>query len=130
VAVYWPQYFFYLTLIDAQPVSYRCLSTLVRPGVGGFVRLRPDQIFMVDEFTIPAFRRRGITRRMAIAVAPAVFAQGFHEVVGIHRVDNDDTVAAAAASRWRPAPGCGRMPRRRCNREDRTGGAACRSPRD
>jgi hypothetical protein len=33
---------------------------------------------------------------MASAVAPAVFAQG-HEVVGIHRVDNDDTVAAAAA---------------------------------
>jgi hypothetical protein len=61
------------------------------------VRRRPDQIFMVDEFTIPAFRRRGITRRMAIAMAPAVFAQGFHEVVGIHRVDNDDTVAAAAA---------------------------------
>jgi hypothetical protein len=45
-------------------------------GVEGFVRLRPDQIFMVDEFTIPAFRRRGITRRMAIAMAPAVFAQG------------------------------------------------------
>jgi hypothetical protein len=92
-----PQYLFFLTLIDGQPVSYRCLSTLVHPGVEGFVRLRPDQIFMVDEFTVPAFRRRGITRRMAIAMAPALVAQGFHEVVGIHRVDNDDTIAAAAA---------------------------------
>jgi GNAT superfamily N-acetyltransferase len=92
-----PGYFFFVTLIDGQPVSYRCLSTLVHPGVEGFVRLRPDQIFMVDEFTAPPFRRRGITRRMAAAMAPTLVARGFREVVGIHRVDNDDTIAAAEA---------------------------------
>lgn len=92
-----PRYFFFLTLIDGQPVSYRCLSTLVHPGVEGFVRLRPDQIFMVDEFTVPAFRRRGITRRMAAAMAPTLVARGFREVVGIHRVDNGDTIAATEA---------------------------------
>jgi len=92
-----PSYCFFLTLIDGQPVSYRCLSALVHPGVAGFVRLRPDQIFMVDEYTVPAFRRRGITRRMAIAMAPALAARGFREVVGVHRVDNDDTIAATAA---------------------------------
>jgi hypothetical protein len=70
---------------DGQPVSYRCLSALIHPGVEGLVRLRPDQIFMVDEFTVTAFRRRGITRRMAIAMASGLIAQGFHEVVGIHR---------------------------------------------
>jgi hypothetical protein len=88
-----PRYFF-LTLIDGQPVSYRCLSTLVHPGVEGFVRLRPDQIFMVDEYTVPVFRRRGITRRIAAAMAPTLVARGFREVVGIHRVDNGDTIAA------------------------------------
>ena len=92
-----PRYFFFLTLIDGQPVSYRCLSTLVHPGVEGFVRLRPDQIFMVDEFTVPAFRRRGITRRMAAAMTPTLVARGFREVVGIHRVDNGDTIAATEA---------------------------------
>jgi hypothetical protein len=92
-----PRYFFFLTLIDGQPVSYRCLSTLIHPGVAGYVRLRPDQIFMVDEFTVPTFRRRGITRRMAMAMAPAPVARGFREVVGIHRVDNRDTIAAAEA---------------------------------
>ena len=71
--------------------------TLIHPGVEGFVRLRPDQIFMVDEFTAPPFRRRGITRRMAAAMAPALVARGFREVVGIHRVDNHDTIAAVEA---------------------------------
>jgi hypothetical protein len=37
----------------------------MHPGVAGFVRLGPGQVFMVDEFTDPPFRRRGITRRMA-----------------------------------------------------------------
>jgi L-amino acid N-acyltransferase YncA len=65
--------------------------------VAGFVRLGPDQVFMVDEFTVPALRRRGITRRMAIAMAPALTARGYRQVLGIHRVDNHDTIAAARA---------------------------------
>ena len=34
---------------------------------------------------------------MAFAMAPGLIAQGFHDVVGVHRVDNDDAIAAAAA---------------------------------
>jgi hypothetical protein len=105
-----PRFFFFVALRDGQPVSYRCLSTAVHPGVAGFVRLRPDQVFMVDEFTVPAHRRRGITRRMAIAMAPALTARGYRQVLGIHRMDNHDTIAAARAkgverlgvvTRWR-----------------------------
>lgn len=90
-------YYFFLTLRDGEPVSYRCLSRLVHPGVVGLVRLRPDQIFMVDEYTVPAFRRRGITRQMAIAMAPLLLELGYREVLGIHRTDNHDTIAAARA---------------------------------
>lgn len=92
-----PDYYFFITLKDGVPISYRCLSRLVHPGVIGFIQLRPDQIFMVDEFTAPEFRRRGITRQMAIAMAPLLVAHGFREVFGIHRVDNHDTIAAVRA---------------------------------
>ena len=92
-----PGYFFFVTWKDGEAVSYRCLSTYVHPGVSGFVRLAPDQLFMVDEFTVPKYRRRGITRQMAYAMAPWVVGQGFREVLGIHRTNNHDTVAAARA---------------------------------
>ena len=90
-------YCFFLTLRDGEAVSYRCLSRLVHPGVVGFVRLRPDQIFMVDEYTVPEFRRRGLTRQMTIAMAPFLLDRGFRVVLGIHRTDNEDTIAAARA---------------------------------
>jgi len=118
-----PRYFFFLTLIDGQPVSYRCLSTLVHPGVEGFVRLRPDQIFMVDEYTVPVFRRRGITRRIAAAMAPTLVARGFREVVGIHRVDNGDTIAAVEA---KGIPRVGTVTRGACRG---TSGSRSRPPR-
>jgi hypothetical protein len=92
-----PGYFFFVTWKDGEAVSYRCLSTYVHPGVSGFVRLAPQQLFMVDEYTVPKYRRRGITRQMAFAMAPWVVGQGFREVLGIHRTDNHDTVAAARA---------------------------------
>ncbi len=91
------RFFFFLALRDGRPVSYRCLSTVVHPGVAGFLRLRPDQAFMVDEFTVPPLRRRGITRRMAVAMAPALTGLGYRQVLGIHRVDNHATIAAARA---------------------------------
>lgn len=91
------EYLFFITLYDGLPVSYRTLSPLVHPGVVGAITLRPGQIFMVDEFTVPAFRRRGITRQMAIAMTPSLLARGYREVLGIHRTDNDDTVKAAGA---------------------------------
>lgn len=90
-----PSYYFFIALIDGEPVSYRCLSTRLHPGVSELIRLAPGQVFMVDEYTDPAFRRRGITRQLAIGMAPRLAELGIHEVLGIHRTDNADTIAAA-----------------------------------
>jgi hypothetical protein len=105
-----PGYFFFVTWKGDEVVSYRCLSTYVHPGVEGFVRLAPHQLFMVDEFTVPRYRRRGITRQMAYAMNPWVLSSGFNEVLGVHRTDNHDTIVATRAkgvtrlgtiTRWR-----------------------------
>lgn len=90
-----PSYYFFIALVDGEPVSYRCLSTRLHPGVSELIRLEPSQLFMVDEFTDPAFRRRGITRRLAIGMTPRLEACGIREVLGVHRTDNHDTIAAA-----------------------------------
>lgn len=92
-----PGYFFFVTWQGGDVVSYRCLSTYVHPGVEGFIRLGPRQLFMVDEFTVPAFRRRGVTRQMAYAMNPWMLGEGFNEVLGVHRTDNHDTIAATHA---------------------------------
>jgi hypothetical protein len=78
--------------------------------VVGFIELHPHQLFMVDEFTVPAYRRRGITRQMAIAMAPRLVALGYREVLGIHRTDNQDTIAAVRA---KGIPTTGTITRRR-----------------
>ena len=105
-----PGYFFFVTWQGDEVVSYRCLSTYVHPGVDGFIRLAPHQLFMVDEYTVPRFRRRGITRQMAYAMNPWVVEAGFSEVLGVHRTDNHDTISATRAkgvtrlgmiTRWR-----------------------------
>jgi GNAT superfamily N-acetyltransferase len=90
-----PSYYFFIALVDGEPVSYRCLSTRLHPGVSELIRLEPGQLFMVDEFTDPAFRRRGITRQLAHAMTPTLQAWGIREVLGVHRTDNHDTIAAA-----------------------------------
>jgi len=92
-----PDYFFLVALMAGDFVAYRCLSTRVHPGVAGFIELEPGQLFMVAEFTAPPFRRRGITRAMAIAMTPYLLRLGFREVLGIHRTDNYDTIAAVSA---------------------------------
>ena len=63
----------------------------------GFVRLTPSQLFMVDEYTVPRYRRRGITRQMTYAMSPWMEEEGFSEVLGVHRIDNHDTIAATRA---------------------------------
>lgn len=88
---------FFIALAQGRAVSYRCLSRVVHPAVQGAIMLGAHQTYMVDEFTDPAFRRRGITRRLAIATNPALMAAGIREVVGIHRTDNRDTIAATRA---------------------------------
>jgi hypothetical protein len=105
-----PGYYLFVTWKGDEVVSYRCLSTYVHPGVDGFVRLAPHQLFMVDEYTVPRYRRQGITRQMAYAMSPWVLSCGFTEVLGVHRTDNHDTIAATRAkgvtrlgtvTRWR-----------------------------
>jgi hypothetical protein len=87
-------YYFFIALVDGEAVSYRCLSTCPHPGVADLIRLEPGQLFMVDEFTDPAFRRRGLTRRLAMGMTPRLRACGVREVLGIHRTDNRDTIEA------------------------------------
>jgi hypothetical protein len=105
-----PGYYFFVTWRGDEVVSYRCLSTYVHPGVEGFIGLGPGQLFMVDEFTVPRHRRRGTTRQMAYAMNPWLLEGGFTEVLGVHRTDNHDTIAATRAkgvtrvgtvTRWR-----------------------------
>jgi hypothetical protein len=87
-------HFFFIAVRDGVPISYRCLSTRVHLDVRDAIRLRAHQLFVVDEYTVPSHRRRGITRLLAIATNPIVMARGYREVVGVHRTDNDDTIAA------------------------------------
>lgn len=89
-----PDYFFFVALINDEPVSYRCLSRRIHPGVSEVIHLRPDQLFMVDEYTTPEFRRRGITRGLAAGMLPVLQELGIREVLGVHRIDNHDTIAA------------------------------------
>jgi GNAT superfamily N-acetyltransferase len=90
-------YFFFVTWKGDEVVSYRCLSTYVHPGVEGFVRLGARQLFMVDEYTVPGYRRQGITRQMAYAMSAWMEAEGYTDVLGVHRTDNHDTIAATRA---------------------------------
>lgn len=87
----------FIALADGQAVSYRCLSRRMHAAVDGVLTLAPQQIYMVDEYTAPQFRRRGLTRQLAIATNPTLIAAGYREVVGIHRTDNNDTIAATRA---------------------------------
>jgi hypothetical protein len=87
----------FIALADGRAVSYRCLSRQAHAAVDRVLTLAPHQIYMVDEFTAPEFRRRGITRQLAIASNPTLVASGYREVVGIHRTDNNDTIAATRA---------------------------------
>ena len=92
-----PDHYFFIALCHGEAVAYRCLARAVHPLVEGFLGLEPHQLYVVDEFTAPAFRRRGLTRQLAIAMNPRLRMAGFTEVVGIHRTDNEATRAATRA---------------------------------
>ena len=92
-----PDFVFFIALADGRPIAYRCLGRQVHREVQGIVSLAPHQLFMIDEFTVPAFRRRGITRSLAVATNPTLLARGVREIVGLHSTDNDNTIAATRA---------------------------------
>ena len=90
-------YFFFIALSAGDPITYRCVSTRVHPALLDSLALNRDQLFMVDEFTDPPYRRRGITRQIAIATNAVLMDHGYRQVIGIHRPDNRDTIAATRA---------------------------------
>lgn len=91
------EHYFFLALRDGEAIAYRCLARTPHPLVERWMRLEAHQLYVVDEFTAPEFRRQGITRRMAIAMNPTLLLGGYREVLGIHRIDNDNTIAATRA---------------------------------
>lgn len=88
-----PGYLLFLALHEGCPIAYRCLSTIPSPWVAGFFRLRPDQIYSVDVFTLPEYRRRRAAARLRIAMAPVLLGRGFREVLSIQRPDNAESNA-------------------------------------
>jgi len=58
------------------------------------LRLRPDQVFMVDISTAPAFRRQGITRRIRIAMAREMLRLGYRDSWGLQRPMNREALGA------------------------------------
>ncbi|HET9492375.1 MAG TPA: hypothetical protein VFR64_21850 [Methylomirabilota bacterium] len=89
-----PNHFLYLALAGNKPAAFRCDSTIVSPGLRSILHLRPDQVFMVDISTAPAFRRRGITRLIRIAMARHMLRLGFRDSWGVQRVMNREALAA------------------------------------
>ncbi len=92
-----PDHYFFIAVCNGEAIAYRCLARTVHPLIEGFLTLAPHQLYVVDEFTAPAFRRRGLTRQLAIAMNPRLRMAGFSEVIGIHRTDNEATRAATRA---------------------------------
>lgn len=90
-----PGHFLMLALYEGRPVAYRCLSTVAPWSVRDILSLGPDQLFTLDLFTHPDFRRRGITRQLKIAQAREVVARGFRESWGIQVPLNRDTIEAS-----------------------------------
>jgi hypothetical protein len=89
-----PNHFLYLALAGDQPAAYRCDATIVPPSIRPLLHLRPDQVFMVDISTAPAFRRQGITRRMRIAMAREMLRLGYRDSWGLQRPLNREALAA------------------------------------
>jgi hypothetical protein len=89
-----PNYFLYVAMAGDEPAAFRCDSTMVSPGLRPVLRLRHDQVFMVDISTAPAFRRRGITRLIRIAMARHMLRLGFRDSWGVQRVMNREALTA------------------------------------
>lgn len=90
-----PEFFVFLLVLGGQPVGYRCLSTEAAPSLRQFLRLRPDQLFTLDIFTQPDFRRRGLTRPLKVVAARQLMQRGYREIWSVQRTTNYDTVVAA-----------------------------------
>jgi hypothetical protein len=70
---------FVAALRDGTPVAYRCVARSAGPLLRPFLRLRPHQLFVVNDYTRPEFRRLGVIGTMRTLVARQLVAQGFRE---------------------------------------------------
>lgn len=85
----------FLALRDGRPVALRCdATTVVTPWVRPVLRLPPDQVFMVDVFTHPAFRRQGLTRQVRVAQAREMLRRGYRAGWGLQKPLNRQALAA------------------------------------
>lgn len=99
-----PERFLFLALKDGEVISYRGLTTGVHPLVRDVLKLRPDQIYEADIYTVPEFRRRGISRALNIVAAPLLLSRGYREAISLQRTN---AVEAIAASRAKGVPHVG-----------------------
>lgn len=90
-------WFFFLALDAGVPIGYRCLGPAVEGWAGRHLTLRADQLFIADLFVTPAYRRRGIPRRLCIAMAPILAARGVRGLIGVQRSDNHESIGSSNA---------------------------------
>lgn len=74
-----PDHLWFLAVHDGQPVAYRCVARTVGPFLKPFLRLRPHQLIVINDYTRPEFRRLGVMGTMRTLVARELVARGFRE---------------------------------------------------
>jgi hypothetical protein len=74
-----PDHLWFLALHDGKPVAYRCVARTVGPFLRPFLRLRPHQLIVVNDYTRPESRRLGVMGAMRTLVARELVGQGFRE---------------------------------------------------
>ncbi len=94
-----PDHFFYIMRQGGKPLGYRCISTKAGPAVAGFFRLRPDHVFVINIYTRPEFRRRGLSRVAQIATARDLVARGFRTIFATESPLNYDSIISADRKR-------------------------------
>jgi L-amino acid N-acyltransferase YncA len=66
--------------------------------MAAFFRLRPDQVYVHDIYTVPEWRRRGVTRDLMIESNRQLLALGYRELFSLQELDNHDAIATMRAN--------------------------------
>lgn len=89
--------YLFLALQGGDVVAYRGLTADAHPLVSKVLQLREDQIYEADVYTVPAHRRRGISRALNIAAAPFLIARGYRQAIGLQRLNAREAIFASRA---------------------------------
>lgn len=84
-----------LALKGGEAVGYYSFMTRPPQRVRPAIRLRPDELFAVEIYTVPSLRRQGITRRFRIAIARMLRERGYRGTWGLQAPLNYLAVDAA-----------------------------------